>query len=1056
MGRFGTHLSQPLADSGPNPLTEQALATHDAAIQGEEDKILADRVEELSIEDDDDKDSLTLASIKSVTSAATGTVYSLMETAHPAFRKLKRLWNSPLESHREVCAVLAAISEVVKTKEGKDSETEYFGALMTTLETSEDEKSAMAVSFLLSLILPKVPREVLIAQYSPACKILADKLATYETSNSTSLLKSLVSCLSTLLEAQGQSTWTEGYTQRVFQLLLNYTIHPKPRLRKSAQSGVVSLLREGTLSGDFHPSSSLIARHCKHALEREGLESTTLHVLGMLNDCLANFPTQHVKMLCECLLKLMTLGNSMVRTTGLKVLNGLFASTAGPQGLTSDLNAQLLSALYDYQPSLVDAQLLQAWLTVLQSAYSKLSDLKPDLFIAHLPRLFISCVGCLLSDKDSVKATAVTVMETLLKHHVPPNLNQLRATTTPAGKESKHKAMKSGESLILSSLKAIFKALESGLKYKYCSSWDHVLKVFTVFYQVAGDLGQCHSFMSQALVTICDLRVSPEFPFKTEVDAVFGAAVKSMGVRIVLTATPLQLDPDEGGVSGSHDFPRSWLLPVLRDNVERDELSYFTGVLLPLAGKLQATGVQMSQSGNPLEAKLYDTLQFQIWSLLPGFCNAPTDLCKSFGGIARILGTALKEKPGLRSIVCHALKLLIESNKDNDENRKELGRFSKNYLPILFELYIGTASEGGQGTSSLADRGPLIACIKAYVSITDSKLLESFLANTLSKLGEDQVALSSKRLLVDLVHSFIPHLSRGSLDQVFTVISPMLDAGNSAMQKNAYSCLECLLSCSSPTHQIFTAEHLDDLRKLLLESLSTASMASKKPRLKCLQHIVDHLSPQSSDFIAAVLPEVILCTKEVNEKTRLLSFKLVIRLGYAAQKCYQKNAEGCVMEYFVKVLAGLAGSAHMISATILVLSRLVYEFHDLLGTDFVKRLLSTVCAFLNSKTREVVRSTLEFMKVTIGVLPADELLSHLEDLVSSVTSWSDNNSGHFRTKSRDILERLVRKFGYEVVASFVPIKHKKLVAHIRKSVERQKRKKKQAKEAGAGLSQNPR
>ena len=55
---------------------------------------------------------------------------------------------------------------------------------------------------------------------------------------------------------------------------------------------MVSLLREGTLSGDFHPSSSLVARHCKHVLEKEGLESTTLHVLGMLKDCLANFPTQ--------------------------------------------------------------------------------------------------------------------------------------------------------------------------------------------------------------------------------------------------------------------------------------------------------------------------------------------------------------------------------------------------------------------------------------------------------------------------------------------------------------------------------------------------------------------------------------------------------------------------------------------------------------------------------------------------------------------------------------------------------------------------------------------
>ena len=59
---------------------------------------------------------------------------------------------------------------------------------------------------------------------------------------------------------------------------------------------------------------------------------------------------------------------------------------------------------------------------------------------------------------------------------------------------------------------------------------------------------------------------------------------------------------------------------------------------------------------------------------------------------------------------------------------------------------------------------------------------------------------------------------------------------------------------------------------------------------------------------------------------------------------------------------------------------------DLLSTDFLKRLLSTVCVFLRSKTREVVRSTLEFIKVTIGVLLPDELLSHLEELVRLRTS----------------------------------------------------------------------
>lgn len=54
---------------------------------------------------------------------------------------------------------------------------------------------------------------------------------------------------------------------------------------------------------------------------------------------------------------------------------------------------------------------------------------------------------------------------------------------------------------------------------------------------------------------------------------------------------------------------------------------------------------------------------------------------------------------------------------------------------------------------------------------------------------------------------------------------------------------------------------------------------------------------------------------------------------------------------------------------------------DLLGTELVKKLLSSTCVLLSSKSREVVRATLEFIKVTIGVLPASELVPHVEDLV---------------------------------------------------------------------------
>ncbi len=59
---------------------------------------------------------------------------------------------------------------------------------------------------------------------------------------------------------------------------------------------------------------------------------------------------------------------------------------------------------------------------------------------------------------------------------------------------------------------------------------------------------------------------------------------------------------------------------------------------------------------------------------------------------------------------------------------------------------------------------------------------------------------------------------------------------------------------------------------------------------------------------------------------------------------------------------------------------------DLLGAELIKRLLSSTCVFLSSKSREVVRATLEFIKVTIGVLPAAELVPHVQDMVRQISS----------------------------------------------------------------------
>ena len=81
-----------------------------------------------------------------------------------------------------------------------------------------------------------------------------------------------------------------------------------------------------------------------------------------------------------------------------------------------------------------------------------------------------------------------------------------------------------------------------------------------------------------------------------------------------------------------------------------------------------------------------------------------------------------------------------------------------------------------------------------------------------------------------------------------------------------------------------------------------------------------HVIPLSVEFLCRVIPEVILSVKEVKEKTRSLAITILVDIAHS----YDQQS---INEYFKLILAGLAGSAHMISATVVSLARLVYVFH---------------------------------------------------------------------------------------------------------------------------------
>lgn len=162
------------------------------------------------------------------------------------------------------------------------------------------------------------------------------------------------------------------------------------------------------------------------------------------------------------------------------------------------------------------------------------------------------------------------------------------------------------------------------------------------------------------------------------------------------------------------------------------------------------------------------------------------------------------------------------------------------------------------------------------------------------------------------------------------------------------------------------------------------------------------------------------------------------------------TATASLEEFFTMVSAGLVGSTpHMISASITALTRILYEFAASLPPAVIEDLVQTMDLFLTSPNREIVRSVLGFVKVAIISLPEAIVKPKLASLVPGLMSWSKEHKAQFRAKIKHILERAIRRFGFEAVERHCPEDDKKFINNIRKTKERRKRHKAEAGAEGA-------
>ena len=509
--------------------------------------------------------------------------------------------------------------------------------------------------------------------------------------------------------------------------ILSFVTDQRPKVRKAAHHAICAILAaKGDL--EIHPIAGHTSKYlmAKYQDDQNDDPKEILHLLLLLKEILPVLPKQHVKNSCEYVLQVMqTKRDRYTLSCGFQALYGLFAGRPNEKCLPPEMNAKLIagtrlaifskfsllyvfqyvlcnfSALYEFQPALDDVQPSVAWLTVMQEAYINLSIQDAKLSLENVSKFFIKAIQYWTQGSDASLA-ATTAMKAVLLESIGPFVEAFSEDVT-----------------CHDHIKALFKPIQQGLKYAYHESWAQVLHLLATFLEICQ--GSFADLFSTCLQELADLRGSSNFSYINELDYVVGKAVRTLGPQRVLAQIPLDLESEE--------FSRSWIFPVLRENIQHTNLAFFKTYFLPLAYECEKrANEKLLSEKNEIGHKSYTLIVEQIWALLPGFCNCPLDFEKSFETVVKDLGKKLSTHPQVRMSIMAALRQLVLKNVE--EHQTLLKKWAPKFILELCNLYVtkpvkeDTVSDQSGSKRTIMfeyQRNSVMETFKLLVPFTDSK-----------------------------------------------------------------------------------------------------------------------------------------------------------------------------------------------------------------------------------------------------------------------------------------------------------------------------------------------
>jgi ribosomal RNA-processing protein 12 len=990
---------------------------------------------------------------------------------------LSKFSKSTNEHHHHLCAVIGAMSQELKDQKLPLTPVAYFGATCSSLDriSGEAEPSAYVIDSLLtilSMILPRVSVAVLKkkVQYVSDLVVRAIKFNSINAVAATAGLK----CISHLLVIREKSAWSD--VSQLYGVLLSYATDERPKVRKQASLCIRDVLQSFHGTPLLSPACEAITNIFAKSLLLAGGSDTSsqegskgaqkvLYLLDFLKD---NLPYISIKFSTNILKyfksPLLELNQSIVTRHITDCLNLLCLHPNGE--VSAEVLLDLLCSLaLIISSNETSADNMTVTARLLDVGMKKVYSLNREICVAKLPVIFSSLADILASEHEEPLLVVVTTFKNLIDICIDESLI----------KQGQIGGMSNS---VPTTIEKICATVESLLDYRYAAVWDMSFLVTSAMFDKLGQ--HSYHFLKSTLSSLAEMQNLPDedFSYRKQLHECVGSALIAMGPERFLSILPLKLDAQDLSEANV------WLFPILKQYTIGSRLSFFTTSIMAMIRLVKQKSAMFEREGKLHSARSVEGLVYSLWSLLPSFCNYPSDTAESFKNLEKELICTLRNGDEIRGIICSSLQILIQQNKRIVEgiddfsagevscrqralvcytkefaskNLSVLRNSARSLLPVLSELYVKSTKDDG---------GSLQNVISEFASISDKDVVTKLFMTKMKKLleltkkaaGETKDSRNSSAMqidsssdsgpslsqeraqLFDLAASLLPGLNAQQVDVLFVAIKPALKDQDGLLQKKSYKVLSIMLKNSDE----FLSRKLDELLNYMIEVLPLCHFSAKRHRLTCLYYLCLHVYKKASeqqkvDVVVSFLTEIVLALKESNKKTRNKAYDILVQIGHAFDDEENGGTNEKLQQFFNMVARGMAGETpHMISAAVKGLARLAYEFTDLVSSAF--NVLPSAYLLLRRKNREIIKANLGLLKVLVAKSQSDGLQLHLKSMVEGLLVWQDNTKNHFKAKVKLLLEMLVKKCGMDAVKAVMPEEHMKLLTNIRKLKERKEKK----------------